>query len=208
LREVAPAVNIAFQGTTAASRSSSLDRDAAGALIQKHFPGLLCLLRRKLRNDELANDVLGQAVLTALEHLAAGRIKAPELIAGYIFRVALNLARNHGRKFEERRDRRVDPACLDELISSSFAPAEAFESKVAECVRAAIEELSSARDRMIVRRFYLEEEDKEVICRDLGISSLHFDKVNFRARARMKTLLTARGLKPADALPVLLVLLL
>jgi hypothetical protein len=38
----------------------------------------------------------------------------------------------------------------------------------------------------------------------MGLSSLHFDKVIFRARQRMKTLLEARGFSKRDFFAVLL----
>ena len=61
-----------------------------------------------------------------------------------------------------------------------------------------VESLPTPRDREIVRRFYLDEEEKEAICRDLGLSPLHFDKVIFRARQRMRKLLEERGFKKTD----------
>ncbi len=38
-------------------------------------------------------------------------------------------------------------------------------------------------------RYYLAEEDKAAICADLGLSSLHFNRVLWRARQRFKKLL-------------------
>ena len=75
---------------------------------------------------------------------------------------------------------------------------------MAASVRSLIESLPTARDREIVKRFYLDEDEKDVICRDLGLSALHFDKVIFRARQRMKALLEARGFKRSDFFSVLL----
>ena len=54
-----------------------------------------------------------------------------------------------------------------------------------------IEELPTERDREVMRRFYLNEEDKASICADLHLSANHFDKVAFRARQRMRVLLSA-----------------
>jgi RNA polymerase sigma-70 factor (ECF subfamily) len=49
-------------------------------------------------------------------------------------------------------------------------------------------ELPSERDRQVLFRFYLAEEDKDQICKDLGLSSLHFNRVVFRARERYRDL--------------------
>jgi RNA polymerase sigma-70 factor (ECF subfamily) len=56
-------------------------------------------------------------------------------------------------------------------------------------VRRLIGELDTDRDRQILYRFYIAEEDKERICADLELSSLHFNRVLFRARQRFKELL-------------------
>jgi len=59
----------------------------------------------------------------------------------------------------------------------------------AEMVRRLIGELPTDRDRQLLLRFYVGEEDKERICADLGLDSLHFNRVLFRARQRFKELL-------------------
>ena len=84
------------------------------------YSGLVALLRRKLRDDQLAEDALNQALVTALEHLQAGRISDPSLIAGYVFQVAMNQLRNHRRKMDERPDRRADPDAIDSLTDRRF----------------------------------------------------------------------------------------
>ena len=48
--------------------------------------------------------------------------------------------------------------------------------------------MKSARDRQVLFRFYIAEENKEDICSDLGLSSLHFNRVLFRARERFREL--------------------
>jgi RNA polymerase sigma-70 factor (ECF subfamily) len=49
-------------------------------------------------------------------------------------------------------------------------------------------ELPSARDRQLLYRFYLGEEDKERICVDLKLTSLQFNRVLHRARERFREL--------------------
>lgn len=56
-------------------------------------------------------------------------------------------------------------------------------------VRRLIGELPTDRDRQLLLRFYVAEEEKERICSDLGLDSLHFNRVLFRARHRFKELL-------------------
>jgi RNA polymerase sigma-70 factor (ECF subfamily) len=56
-------------------------------------------------------------------------------------------------------------------------------------VRKLIGELPTDRDQQLLLRFYVAEEEKETICAELGLDSLHFNRVLFRARQRFKELL-------------------
>jgi RNA polymerase sigma-70 factor (ECF subfamily) len=49
-----------------------------------------------------------------------------------------------------------------------------------------------SRDREILVRVYLHDQDKEVVCRELGISEDHYKRVLHRARERFATLLQRR----------------
>jgi RNA polymerase sigma-70 factor, ECF subfamily len=177
---------------------------SAEQLIRQQYPALLMLFRQKVGNDPLADDLINQAVTTALEHLRAGRVSQPSLIGGYIFRVAMNHLRNHRRKASERLDQRASPEDIDGLKAESDA--EDTESRILRQVRRVVEDLPTPRDREIVKRFYLDEQEKEHICSDLGLAPLHFDKVIFRARRRMKEQLEARGFKKSDFFGVFLCL--
>jgi len=125
-------------------------------------------------------------------------VQQPEQIAGYIFQVAMNLLRNRRRMVAERADRHVDSEVLGHLPADTDATDRWLEKKIAARVKRILQELSSPRDREILVRFYLQEEEKAAICRDLGLESDHFDKVLHRARARLKELLEASGLSRSD----------
>ena len=63
-----------------------------------------------------------------------------------------------------------------------------LQQEQAAMVRAVLAELDSDRDREILFRFYLADDDKERICRDLGLTAVHFNRVLFRARERFREL--------------------
>ena len=46
----------------------------------------------------------------------------------------------------------------------------------------------SQRDRDLLRAFFLEERDKEEICRSMGLSDAQFRVAFFRAKKRFKTI--------------------
>jgi RNA polymerase sigma-70 factor (ECF subfamily) len=182
-----------------------LDRDSLAALIKQHYPGLLHQIRAKTRDEQLARDILNQALVTVLEHLGKDRVANVSQLGGYVYQVALNHLRNHRRKLDERNDRRVDASAIDDIARDGNDESGHDLSKLAATVRSILDALPTQRDREVVRRFYLEEEDKASICEQLGLAPLHFDKVVFRARQRMRCLLEERGISPRDFLSVLLV---
>ena len=182
----------------AATQPPGMDRAAVETLIARHYTGLKLLIQRRTGDPEVAADILNQAACTSWEKWQAGHLQRPEEIGGYIFQVAMNLLRNRRRSVAERTDRRVDPEVLDLLPAGTDAADRWLEKKLAARVSRVLQNLHSARDREILVRFYLQEEDKDTICRDLALSAHQFDKVLHRARARLKDLLEARGLHKAD----------
>jgi RNA polymerase sigma-70 factor (ECF subfamily) len=184
--------------TPPASAPPALDRAAVETLIARHYTGLKLLIQRRTGDPEVAADILNQAACTSWEKWQAGQLRRPEEIGGYIFQVAMNLLRNRRRNVAERTDRRVDPEVLGQLPAETDSADRWLEKKLAARVSRVLQDLHSARDREMLVRFYLQEEDKDTICRDLALSASQFDKVLHRARARLKDLLEARGLHKAD----------
>ena len=95
-------------------------------------------------------------------------------------------------------DRRAAPEVLGSLPDATEATDRWLEKKVALQVRRILLELRTPRDREILTRFYLQDQDKDVICRDLSLDADQFDKVLHRARGRLKELIELRGLRKSD----------
>ena len=64
-------------------------------------------------------------------------------------------------------------------------------------VRCLLAELKPNRDREILFRFYIEEEEKDQICAELGLSADHFKRVLYRARRRFRKLLLDSPRQPS-----------
>jgi RNA polymerase sigma-70 factor (ECF subfamily) len=182
----------------AATQPPGMDRAAVEALIARHYTGLRLLIQRRVGDAEAAADILNQAACTAWEKWQTGQVRRPEQIGGYIFQVAMNLLRNRRRKIAERADRRVDPEVLGQLPADADGADRWLEKKIAARVKRILRELTPPRDREIIVRFYLQEEEKDAICRDLALAPDQFDKVLHRARARLKELLETYGLQKSD----------
>jgi len=194
--QATPASPHAARGRGAAPLSQA---DVA-ALIEQNYVGLRLLVARRCRDPHVAADLLNDAVVTTWAKWQAGKIERPEQIAGYVLQVTMNLLRNHRRAIAERPEKRADATKLQELPSDGEPGDETIEREIADQVKNVIRGMSSQRDRTILVRFYLDEEDKETICRDLGLSPLQFDKILHRARGRLRKLLESGGLGRSDLL--------
>jgi RNA polymerase sigma factor (sigma-70 family) len=168
------------------------------ARISSDYAGLLSLFKRRLNDEDLAEDLIQQAFVESLEKLAARQIADPGCFCGFVHGVARNLLRNHVRRMDNRRDARVANAVLDHLACDASPHEQHHRVGMAREVRRAIAELRVARDREVVRRLYLYDQSKDVICRDMGLLPSDVDKVAFRARRRMKRVLEARGIERCD----------
>ena len=172
--------------------------------IKQHYTGLYSLLHRHIGDANIAQEILNEAVATTIEHSRAGRVSDKNRLAGYVYRVALNLYRNHRREYANRPGMHATDEDVDQLPGQRVTEEAAIDSSILRQVVAIIASLPTARDREIVKRFYLDEEDKADICRSLNLSPLHFDRVIFRARQRLRLLLEAKGFDKSDFFSVLL----
>lgn len=180
------------------TNTRALDRAEVESLIASQYPGLRLLILRRTRDPTLCNDLLQEAICTTWEKWEAGRIAKPELIAGYVFQVAMNLLRNHRRSFAERADKRAGDEVAGLVETPDSAPDAAAQERIAQQVRRFLAGLSD-RDRFVIERFYLHERDKDSICREWGgLSPLQFDKVIHRARGRLRALFEGAGFEKGD----------
>jgi RNA polymerase sigma-70 factor (ECF subfamily) len=182
--------------------SDAFDRAQITTLIKVHYSGLINLVGGLVKSKDLAAEMVHQAIAITLEHIKAGRIGSTDHIPGYVYKTCQNLLRNHRRSMSNRPELRADPAYLETLPDDEQVDF-SDQQRIKESVRFALRSLSS-RDRDVVMRFYLYDEDKDVICRDFQLSSITFNKIISRARQRLKDRLSARGITGEDVLGLLL----
>jgi RNA polymerase sigma-70 factor, ECF subfamily len=176
-------------------------------MLLRDMSGLKAQLTRVTRDAELAADLLQDAIVTALQKLEAGEIEHRGQLDGYVYRVALNHLRNHRRKDKSPVS---TPDTLSELVDTEgeAKPSRAIAgSQFTRVVTQLLKEMSSPRDREVLIRFYLQEEDRSALCRSLALTDLQFNRVIFRARGRFRELLERRGYGKADFLAIGLALI-
>jgi len=165
------------------------ERDAEEALVRRYGEGLLYLLKRRTRDPELALDLRQDTFRVAIEKLRAAPIEQPERLAAYLRGVALNLLIAQQRK-DSRRATSADTDAVELAADDRRGPFENVSSEqVRQAVGVLLAELPTRRDREILTRLYLRDEDKESICAALEVDSAHFNRVLFRAKQRFRELL-------------------
>jgi RNA polymerase sigma-70 factor (ECF subfamily) len=169
-------------------------------MLLRDMSGLKAQLTRVTRDAELAADLLQDAIVTALQKLEAGEIEHRGQLDGYVYRVALNHFRNHRRK-DKSAVSGSDP--LEDLVDEqgeNRPSRSVLGGQFGTLVSQLLKEMSSPRDREVLIRFYLQEEDRGALCRSLALTDLQFNRVIFRARGRFRELLERRGYGKKDFL--------
>jgi RNA polymerase sigma-70 factor (ECF subfamily) len=175
-------------------------------MLLRDMSGLKAQLTRVTRDADLAADLLQDAIVTALQKLKAGEIEHRGQLDGYVYRVALNHLRNYRRKDKSGVS---GPEELPELVDAEgeARPGKAIATgQFSRVVTRLLKEMTSPRDREVLVRFYLQEEDRGALCRSLALTELQFNRVIFRARGRFRELLERRGYDKADFLSISLAL--
>lgn len=165
------------------------DGAAEHEMVARYERGLVYLLRRRAGDPDLALDLCQDTFRIAIEKLRAEPLNEPERLAGYLRGVAVNLVVGLERK-NVRRATTSDSEKVEAAADPAAGPFDDVSSEqVGAAVRRLLGELRTPRDREILTRLYIHDEDKDSICRSLGIDSTHFNRVLYRAKQRFRELL-------------------
>jgi RNA polymerase sigma-70 factor (ECF subfamily) len=180
-------------------RIAAGDADAEEDLVARYRRGLLYLLSRLGAPPDLADDLQQETFRIVIERLRRGGLADPAGLAPFLRGTARNLLIAERRKAARRRTWGDSGELAQAVAPAPSQLQSVLVNEEAAMVRRLIGELPTDRDREILTRFYVADEDKESICADLGLDSLHFNRVLFRARQRFKELLEQSGKRPAPA---------
>jgi len=172
------------------ARIRAREEQAAAELVQRFGRGVSVILRRVVREPAAVDDLYQDTFRLTIEKIRRGDPRDPDRLPGFVASLARNLAIDHLRRRSRRKVEDVEtaesfadpgPSPLDRLLDRERAT----------LARQVIDDLGSDRDREVLYRFYIAEEDKDVICRQLDLTSLHFNRVLHRARQRYRELFEA-----------------
>jgi len=165
------------------------DPAAERELVEIHGQGLAFLLRRWTRDPEAAADLYQETFRRALEKLRRGELRDPASLPAFLRGLARNLSIDHYRRHARRLARESPIGETFDVPDDASGQLGALlrEEKVG-LVRRLLAELPRARDREVLLRFYVQEEDRERIQTDLGLTRPELNLVLFRARRRCQAL--------------------
>lgn len=172
-------------------RIASGDPAAEGILVKKYQRGLLEMLRNRTGDRELAQDLLQDTLAIIIQRLRGPGLDDPDKLVAFLHRTAHNLVIGHFRK-ESRRDTHANTELVEIQRDDRNGQLEALLSREeGQLVHQLLAELRTPRDREILLRFYVWEQEKSLICQALELSADQFDRVVSRARQRFRGLVEA-----------------
>jgi len=173
------------------------DRQAETRMLIALRPGVLAVLRFGAFHRWVdAEDLTQETLHIVVERVRARTIDDPRKVFAFAAATARNLALNAARKML-RQQTTVDSELVDELAQNMEMEqgelSDSDDRQLATAVAELLEELPTERDRQLLIRFYLDGADKQQLCRDLGLSPKHFDRVLMRARSRLRAIIERRA---------------
>lgn len=163
------------------------DPEAEAEFVARYRRGVMVIVAKAGRGRVPVEDLCQDVLAIAIEKVRARAIRDPGRLSGFVAGLARIMVMDYIRKEQSRGaiEARMPPA---PSMRAPDALKTLLQQEQAAMVRSVLDELESDRDREILFRFYLAEDDKERICRDLGLTAIHFNRVLFRARERFREL--------------------
>jgi len=170
------------------SRIRAGDRQAEAELVERYSRGVKIIIRREVDDAAAAEDIHQETFRIGLEKIRQGDVREPERLSGFICGVARNLVIDYFRRAarQENMTEIEEAARLPHPASDQLQ--ELLRKEKADLVRQVLKEMPNERDIQVLYRFYIADDEKEQICADLGLTSLHFNRVLHRARERFREL--------------------
>ena len=152
------------------------DQRAEAEFVKVCSDSLMSILLNKAQDPDIARDCYQKTLLITLRKIRAGDIRNPESIFAFLSRTAANVVITH-RRSENRYTNLGDRVFQLTGGADDAATREKDSETINLLLKNLLNQLPVPRDREILQRFYLHEEDKKSICRDFGLKSEHFDRV-------------------------------
>jgi RNA polymerase sigma-70 factor, ECF subfamily len=163
------------------------DADAENFLVAHFSRPVQLKLRHGLRSVELAQDAHQETFLRVLRYFHQGKtLENPASLPGFVFSVCRNVSleflRSHTRhsQMPENGPETMDPGRGPE--------AQAVTEERRKMVAQVLSEMPE-KDRILLRRVCLDEEDKDTVCREYDVDRNYLRVLLHRARNRFRAVM-------------------
>lgn len=152
-----------------------------------YFSELIQLkLRSRLHSPQAIEDVRQETFTRVFTALRAGKIRQPDRLGAFVNSMCNNVLLEHYRS--SSRDSSLDEEESPDLPASGVDIFGTVASRqMGEKVREILEELPE-RDRRLLREIFLEERDKDDVCRDFGVDRDYLRVLLHRAKQSFKSI--------------------
>jgi RNA polymerase sigma-70 factor (ECF subfamily) len=144
----------------------------------------------RLRSPQLVDDIRQETLLRVLRNARKGTIEHPERLGPYVITVCNNVILELFR-----RDRRLSqlPDEAGEISSGQASvETELAQTQRRTLVRRMLDDLAP-RDRELLRRIFLDEDDKDAVCEEFKVNRDYLRVLLHRARGRLRSAIAGRG---------------
>ena len=171
---------------------SYVDRLRAGDFrTQEHFVAyfselIQLKLRSRLNSPQAIEDVRQETFTRVFVALRGGKIRQPERLGAFVNSMCNNVLLEHYRASSrdsslEAEEQQDFPAVSVDVLGAMAA------KQMAEKIREILEEMPE-RDRRLLKEVFLDEREKDDVCRDFGVDRDYLRVLLHRAKQSFKSL--------------------
>jgi RNA polymerase sigma-70 factor (ECF subfamily) len=159
------------------------ETDGMEELYQLFSKGIRFYLCRQLGPREL-DDKVHDTFVVVVQAIRRGELREPSRLMGFVRTIVRRQVAAHIDKVVRTRRDQIDLDSTVRLVDPERNPEEkAMFSQRAELINRVLGKLSD-RDREILTRFYLMEQDQDQICSEMALTETQFRLLKSRAKAR------------------------
>jgi RNA polymerase sigma-70 factor, ECF subfamily len=163
------------------------DPEAENLLVAQFSRPVRLKLRARLRSPELIQDASQETFLRVLSYFRSGKtLDNPASLPGFVHSVCHNISLEFLRGYTRHGQ---IPENFPDPVDNSIGPeGQVLSNERQAAVRRVLGELPE-KDRELLRRVLLEEEDKDQVCREYQVDRGYLRVLLHRARLRFKAVL-------------------
>lgn len=169
--------------------------EAVEEMYSRVMPGLKAFLSMRVQRD-CVDDCSHEIFLALIRFIESGTVRDFRCLPGIMRTIAIRIIAEH-KKSRYSSALSIDAVTLARCVPDLRSNPEAeFEQKARMTLALQTLAALKARDRELLRRFYLEEQSQEQICLEMGLTETQFRLLKSRAKARFGELGRKRMRRP------------